>query len=70
LECKGKDKIEGKYKYRYKCEDNCKGEIKLKVMLKVKVKVNVESSLYKPGVSQRVGRGIALIFLDRSSRSL
>ena len=39
-------------------------------MLKVKVKVNVESSLYKPGVSQRVGRGIALIFLDRSSRSL
>jgi hypothetical protein len=29
---------------------------------------NVEFSPYRPGVAQRVGRGIALLFLDRGTR--
>jgi hypothetical protein len=32
------------------------------------VKVKVKGSLYKPGVVQRVGRGIALLFHDRGTR--
>ena len=31
-------------------------------------KVNVKWSRYRPGVAQRVGRGIALLFHDRSTR--
>ena len=31
-------------------------------------KVNVKWSLYRPGVAQRVGRGIALLFFDRGTR--
>ena len=37
------------------------------VLLKVK-KVKVKWSRYRPGVAQRVGRGIALLFHDRSTR--
>ena len=32
------------------------------------VKVKVKFSCYRPGVTQRVGRGIALLFHDRSTR--
>ena len=31
-------------------------------------KVNVKRSRYRPGVAQRVGRGIALLFHDRGTR--
>ena len=41
-------------------------EVKLKV--KVHVKVKAKCSRYKPGVAQRVGRGIALLFYDRGTR--
>ena len=37
-------------------------------MVKVKVKVKVKWSRYRPGVAQRVGRGIALLFYDRGTR--
>ena len=33
-----------------------------------RVKVNVKLLLYRPGVAQRVGRGIALLFHDRGTR--
>ena len=33
------------------------------------VKVKVKRSRYRPGVAQRVGRGIALLFHDRGTRS-
>ena len=33
-----------------------------------KVKVKVKCSRYRPGVAQRVGRGIALLFHDRGTR--
>ena len=33
----------------------------------VKVKVKVKWSRYRPGVAQRVGTGIALLFHDRGS---
>jgi len=32
------------------------------------VKVNVKFSRYRPGVAQRVGRGVALFFHDRCTR--
>jgi len=32
------------------------------------IKVNVKYSRYRPGVAQRVGRGIPLLFLDRGTR--
>jgi len=32
------------------------------------IKVKVKCSRYRPGVAQRVGRGIALLFLDRGTR--
>ena len=32
------------------------------------VKVKVKFSHYRPGVAQRVGRGIALLFHDRGTR--
>ena len=35
---------------------------------KIKVKVKVKCSRYRPGVAQRVGRGIALLFHDRVTR--
>ena len=38
------------------------------LMLRVKVKVKVKWSRYSPGVTQRVGRGIALLFHDRGTR--
>jgi len=31
-------------------------------------KVKIKFSLYRPGVAQRVGRGIALLFHDRGTR--
>ena len=34
----------------------------------VKVKVMVKFPCYRPGVAQRVGRGIALLFHDRDTR--
>jgi len=37
------------------------------VVLKA-VKVKVKFSSYRPGVAQRVGRGIALLFHDRGTR--
>jgi len=39
-----------------------------KLVIKVKVYVKVKISRYRPGVAQRVGRGIALLFHDRSTR--
>ena len=36
--------------------------------IKVKVKVKINWSRYRPGVAQRVGRGIALLFHDRGTR--
>jgi len=33
------------------------------------IKVNIKWSRYRPGVAQRVGRGIALLFHDRGTRS-
>jgi len=38
------------------------------VKVKVNVKVKVKGSRYRPGVAQRVGRGIALLFHDRGTR--
>ena len=32
------------------------------------IKVQVKCTLYRPGVAQRVGRGIALLFHDRNTR--
>jgi len=32
------------------------------------IKVKVNFSRYRPGVAQRVGRGIALLFYDRGNR--
>jgi hypothetical protein len=34
----------------------------------VQVKLKVKFSRYRPGVAQRVGRGIALLFHDRGTR--
>ena len=34
----------------------------------LRIKVKVQWSRYRPGVAQRVGRGIALLFLDRGTR--
>jgi len=36
--------------------------------LSINIKVKVKWSLYRPGVAQRVGRGIALLFHDRGTR--
>jgi len=36
----------------------------------LKVKVKEKCSHYRPGVAQRVGRGIALLFHDRGTRRL
>jgi len=35
---------------------------------KIHLKVKVKCSRYRPGVAQRVGRGIALLFHDRGTR--
>jgi len=40
------------------------GEVDVKLCVKVKVK----GSRYRPGVAQRVGRGIALLFCNHSTR--
>ena len=32
------------------------------------IKVKIKCSRYRPGVAQRVGRGIALLFHDRGTR--
>ena len=37
-------------------------------IVKVKVKVKLKRSRYSPGVAQRVGRFIALLFNDRGTR--
>jgi hypothetical protein len=34
----------------------------------VKIKVKVKFSRYRPGVAQRVDRGIAILFRDRGTR--
>ena len=38
------------------------------ILRKVKKKVKVKFSRYRPGVAQRVGRDIALLFHDRDTR--
>jgi len=38
------------------------------IILSILTKVKVNFSLYRPGVTQRVGRGIALLFHDRGTR--
>ena len=38
------------------------------VVVKVKVEVKVKGSHYRPGVAQRVGIGIALLFHDCGTR--
>jgi len=43
-------------------------ERKVVYSVKVKVKVKVKWSHYRPGVAQRVGRGIALLFHDHGTR--
>jgi len=37
--------------------------------IQLKVKVKVKWSRYRPGVAQRVGRGLAVLFHDRGTRS-
>ena len=37
--------------------------------VKVLIKVKVKRSRYRPGLAQRVGRGIALLFHDRDTRT-
>ena len=37
-------------------------------LFKINVKVKVKCSRYRPGVAQRVGRVIALLFHDRGTR--
>jgi len=44
--------------------DNFKLAIQYRILKKVKIK----RSLYRPGVAQRVGRSIALLFHDRGTR--
>ena len=39
-----------------------------RIRTNTKVKVKVKWSRYRPGVAQRVGRGIALLFHDRGTR--
>jgi len=39
-----------------------------RLVMQKKVKVKVKWSRYRPGVAQRVGRGIALLFHDRGNR--
>ena len=39
------------------------------IFFSIEVKVKVKFSRYKPGVAQRVDRGIALLFHDRGTRS-
>ena len=47
----------------------CFGEIlKCHRQVEVIIKVKVKRSRYRPGVAQRVGRGIALLFHDRGTR--
>ena len=36
--------------------------------LSLNIKVKVKCSRYRPGVAQKVGRGIALVFYDRGTR--
>jgi len=52
------------------CGDSRRGSDKyvFDVYKNVKVKVKVKWSRYRPGVAQRVGRGIALLFNDRGTR--
>ena len=38
------------------------------VCVYIYIKVKVKCSLYRPGMAQRVGRGIALLFHDRVTR--
>jgi len=41
---------------------------KIYLLLSLLIKVKVTFSRYRPGVAQRVGRGIALLFHDRGTR--
>ena len=51
------------------CNHWCSGKaVSATYSLCVFVKVKVKWSRYRPGVTQRVGRGIALLFLDRGTR--
>jgi len=43
-------------------------KLKIKERDRVRINVKVKCSRYMPGVSQRVGRGIALLFHDRGTR--
>ena len=38
------------------------------IYIYIYIKVKVKCSRYRPGVAQRVGRGIALLFHDRGTR--
>ena len=40
----------------------------LLLLITVKVNLKVKWSCYRPGVAQRVGRGIALLFINRGTR--
>ena len=48
-----------KYKIVYDCS------IYIYIYIYISIKVKVKCSRYRPGVAQRVGRGIALLFHDR-----
>jgi len=54
---------EGSLKY-----DNANGYFTWRLMYTCVSKVKVKLSHYRPGVAQRVGRGIALLFHDRGTR--
>ena len=74
---KGNIKMYSMYIKTSECTDTCKVHDDWDVMMRrartstslaVKKKKEVKWSLYKPGVAQRVGRGIALIFHDCGTR--
>ena len=56
------------YKMRFRYGIHCLFEKRDSCTILNKVKVKVKFSRYRPGVVQRVGRGIALLFHDRGTR--
>jgi len=59
-------------RYTYTTCGNCRTAFEFLWMwiwnLPLLVNINVKCSCYRPGVAQRVGRGIALLFHDRGTR--
>jgi len=57
-------KLKVKVKFSLLFPPLCRGFM---IISKSKIKVTVKCSRYRPGVAQRVGRGIALLFHDRGT---